>query len=528
MILLQQIRTFGDRGKIRVLSSSLPVEISTEGAVYLDNFPEDGQVYRGKILVIPAAKGRGKDNILEKILKNRNQLGFSAVGVIRDNEITADYILSLMDELKTDFPVLLIPSSLDKGIESVDFGQSKAGEQDFPELSGDFREFADIIFGDREVGTVVEKLSAILGRDVAYRDLLSKNLHMASRTSEFSENLKLYPLQEILRFFPACQVRHRERNIGHLVIRPDAGEFINISLRELGVIGNALIAIRLLAEKQIKNTDLEQKGRDQLVRDLLFNRVRSREEVYSRALSFGWKFEGPIVALIVSSDGNSDRGRVAPSEKIADPELDISLVKSRVRMFFPYAAYSKVGNQMVFLISSAENDDRFKSPDSFYGTVLLIAHELTIDSPHSVCISAGDFKSDILQAHESYSEAKKALKVMNMYPFDKNVAMWTKLGSYKLLSTLDSDGDAEQFCEKQLSPLIDYDREHKSDLMNTLNVLERNNWNLSSTSSEINVHYNTMKYRFKNMADILSLDLDDSENRFNIALALRLYRLRRS
>ncbi len=528
LILLQQIRTFGDRGDVRVFCSSLPVDISIEGAVYLESFPEDGSSHREKIIIIPSAENSERVTLLEKILKSRDQLGYSAVGIIKESDITADYILSLMDELKIDFPVLLLPSSRERGGRDFDFGQPEAEKQDFPELSGDFREFADIIFGDREIGTVVERLSEILDRDVAYRDLFSKNLHISSRTSEFSENMKLYPLQEILRFFPSCQVRHRERNIGHLVIKPDTGEFINMSLRELGIIGNALIAIRLLAERQMQNADLEKKHRDQLVRDLLYNRVRSGEEVFSRARAFGWKFEGQIVAMIVSPAENSDRESFSPSEKADSPELDLSLVKSRVRMFFPYVAYSHVGNKMVFLLSTAESDDRFKSPDSFYETALLIAHELNIDSTSGVCISAGDFKSDILKVHESYSEAKRALKVLNMYSFDKNVVLWTRLGSYKLLSTLDSDGEAEEFCEKQLSPLIDYDRKNKSDLLSTLYFLEKNNWNLSSTSSVINVHYNTMKYRFKNIADILSLDLDDSENRFNIALALRLYRMRKS
>jgi DNA-binding PucR family transcriptional regulator len=37
-----------------------------------------------------------------------------------------------------------------------------------------------------------------------------------------------------------------------------------------------------------------------------------------------------------------------------------------------------------------------------------------------------------------------------------------------------------------------------------------------------------MKYRYKNIAEFLSVDLEDSENRFNIALALRLYKMSRA
>ncbi len=494
----------------------MPVDVQTAGAVYIESIPAEGATFLSRQIVVVKASAIKKDpGFFEELKASQRYLGYSAIGILRDIEIETSDIISLQYGKENTFPILVLPPVTGRSGDP-EFKPFDSQKQDFPELSGDFGEFADIIFGDRKISSVVERLSRILLHDVAYKDILSKDLHISSSSDEFSENLKLYPLKEILRFFPSCSIMHSKRKIGHLVVSPDKGNFINISLRELGIIANAMIAIRLLAERQLQYFELEKKYRDQLVKDLLYNRVHSREEVENRAQSFGWSFENRVVVMIISPE-TSERSL-----------LDTSIVKSRVKVFFPYVAYAEVRNSIVFLISPAQNDDRVKDNESFYETVLQIADELNSDSSGKVSIAAGGFRDGILKVHESYLEAQRALKVLRMYSLENNVAIWDRLGSYKLLSTLDIYREASTFCEKQLGPLVKYDKEHNSDLLATLYALEKNNWNLSSTSSEINVHYNTMKYRYKNIADILSIDLEDSENRFNLALSLRLYKMSRS
>jgi purine catabolism regulator len=52
-----------------------------------------------------------------------------------------------------------------------------------------------------------------------------------------------------------------------------------------------------------------------------------------------------------------------------------------------------------------------------------------------------------------------------------------------------------------------------------------NDWNLKKTAEMTYVHYNTMKYRYKKLAEILGMDLEKTANKLNIELAIRLYRL---
>ncbi|MCC8179002.1 MAG: helix-turn-helix domain-containing protein [Cloacibacillus sp.] len=62
--------------------------------------------------------------------------------------------------------------------------------------------------------------------------------------------------------------------------------------------------------------------------------------------------------------------------------------------------------------------------------------------------------------------------------------------------------------------------------MDTLECIEKNSWNLKQSSVEMNFHYNTLKYRYQRIQEILDIDLALPVNRFNVALALKLYSLR--
>ena len=39
----------------------------------------------------------------------------------------------------------------------------------------------------------------------------------------------------------------------------------------------------------------------------------------------------------------------------------------------------------------------------------------------------------------------------------------------------------------------------------------------------INNHYNSIKYRYNNISEILGMDLDDPQNRFDLSLLVKIY-----
>ena len=90
------------------------------------------------------------------------------------------------------------------------------------------------------------------------------------------------------------------------------------------------------------------------------------------------------------------------------------------------------------------------------------------------------------------------------------------------------DRYARRFVRDTLGDLIQADEHYHGELMKTLQALERCGWNFSATAEKLHVHYNTLKYRYKKLESLLHLEEGDSEQRFSIVLALRLYRMCRS
>ncbi|MEV4564737.1 helix-turn-helix domain-containing protein [Nonomuraea sp. NPDC049419] len=89
-----------------------------------------------------------------------------------------------------------------------------------------------------------------------------------------------------------------------------------------------------------------------------------------------------------------------------------------------------------------------------------------------------------------------------------------------LLATVPSDV-RRSFSRRLLSPLLDYDRRHQSDLVRTLGVfLDRaGSWN--SCAEQLHVHVNTVRYRVRRIEELTGRDLSTMADRVDFFLALR-------
>lgn len=71
-----------------------------------------------------------------------------------------------------------------------------------------------------------------------------------------------------------------------------------------------------------------------------------------------------------------------------------------------------------------------------------------------------------------------------------------------------------------VAPLEDYDREHNSDLIRTLNTFFAMNANASEAAEKLFLHRNSMAYRLDRIRQITGLDLKDPETRLAMQLGL--------
>lgn len=128
---------------------------------------------------------------------------------------------------------------------------------------------------------------------------------------------------------------------------------------------------------------------------------------------------------------------------------------------------------------------------------------------------------------DAYREAKDAIGIAQELSDHDSTTLYGDLKLYQLLLALKERNleHLQRFCHDALSPLIDHDQRKQSELVRTLSGFFAANGNLAKAAQELDVHRNTLVYRLERIAELTELDLDDSDNRLILHLALKTRRV---
>ena len=79
-----------------------------------------------------------------------------------------------------------------------------------------------------------------------------------------------------------------------------------------------------------------------------------------------------------------------------------------------------------------------------------------------------------------------------------------------------------------ITRLQQYDDQHHANLIETLQSIINCGWNLKLASEKLFLHYNSVKYRFQKICDLLEIDLRDNSRHTEIELALKIYLIQKN
>jgi purine catabolism regulator len=143
------------------------------------------------------------------------------------------------------------------------------------------------------------------------------------------------------------------------------------------------------------------------------------------------------------------------------------------------------------------------------------------DDRDLVNVGVGNFTEDIINLHESYSQAKRTINVANKLNKEEQIFFFEDLGVYKLLYKIDKD-EKNSFLENSIIPLLKYDKAHNTELLKTLKAFFEENGNLTNVAKKIYIHYNTVHYRLKRIEKITGLSLENPDDKLNLEIALKM------
>jgi purine catabolism regulator len=253
---------------------------------------------------------------------------------------------------------------------------------------------------------------------------------------------------------------------------------------------------------------------NQFVLDILYKRFKHTSEIQNRARSLGWDMNGRHTVVFASA---------ANVKNSFINETLISVMNGIEGKNTPYAAME---DGIAFILKTPEEKwARIKKTlaENFALAKRQSAQQFGI----GLNIGVGGPVDSLLSCDKSFREAKRIVAMVREKMNHEIPYFWEDMGFYKLLSEIYDTQEARDFEEEHLGELISLRKKFKTQdsLLQTLFCVIRNNWQLKPVASAMNLHYNTVKYRYSKIGEILGVDMEASGVRMNLSLAMELYML---
>jgi hypothetical protein len=267
-----------------------------------------------------------------------------------------------------------------------------------------------------------------------------------------------------------------------LEVQPDDAEFLTVTYAA------TLFALTLAHEQASSELDL--RYRSSVVDALVSGHFLDAQDAQRKARSLGLRDGAPLrVAML----------RPAP--------LDAAAGMQRIAAMLPTAAAAVRDGALVVIVPGDP------STEALSGLCGL--------ERGSTCGVSEQVGSPDL-APRAVRQAERAIDLALRLGRAGQPVRYEELGIYRLLCTI---GDMQQlmgFARDVLGPLLDYDAEHRTDLVHTLSVYLHHHGSHKRSARALHLHANTVAYRATRIEAITGLALGDPDDRLVAQVAVKI------
>jgi len=264
-------------------------------------------------------------------------------------------------------------------------------------------------------------------------------------------------------------------------------------------------ALAVLAEVAVSDArdEVEHELRASLIEDLRAGGVEAAE-VARRAARLGSELPRGAIALVAEIQSSRPRGAAA-------------LVESE----WPGALADLIEGRVYAILPARGGDD---APERSQAGARRLVGRLRSHGP----AAASSFYADPAELHEAVREAELMLDVARR---DERLAEQIEAGAgdgvYRLLfrALISDPEEVRTFYEETVAPVIEHDRQYRSDLLATLEAYLANDCNMNATARAIFAHRHTVAYRLDRVRELTGLDPGSSGDRERLGLGIKAYRI---
>ncbi|KOF57492.1 MULTISPECIES: PucR family transcriptional regulator [Clostridium] len=144
--------------------------------------------------------------------------------------------------------------------------------------------------------------------------------------------------------------------------------------------------------------------------------------------------------------------------------------------------------------------------------------------------SEKEYVIGISSLYENLGSLSKAIQE-SLYAFKysiiykKQISFFSEIGINKMIIPILDNPWVMKYYKEMIEPLIDYDKNHETELLKTAVKYVENNGDMKATGEELFQHSNTIRYRIERVNKILNENCKTKHFYEELAVAIRIYNL---
>lgn len=206
-----------------------------------------------------------------------------------------------------------------------------------------------------------------------------------------------------------------------------------------------------------------------------------------------------------------------PNDFIRFEKKIVSTMQMCDTVFF----YRKDNRRITFIVENKKLHSNIKLLESFF---IKCTEDLSKSfKGQDFNIGISKICNSLKYIHYANEEASFALKIgKKIKKTSSGVYIYDDFMIYHLLYEISGHPTLSKLYKNTIERIKKYDSENKTELLKTLEALVECDFSISQTSDKLFIHRNTLYKRVNKLNDILDSDVDKSENRLILQIALKL------
>lgn len=380
---------------------------------------------------------------------------------------------------------------------------------------------------------ITSVVSTMFNRDTVLFDRFLRPITYEKKPSQININMELEDLNSLTeqqtielvvngvqKEYSLWPVNGGRDILGFLALEKKDDEFDPFDRLGIDVIRN-IYSVQFIKQKLVMDT--KNQVTDSFIEKLLTSPIEDQETIIQYANLFQWNvFQPHRVAVLSVEFDKKETGDIL--ERQAKKTAIFDQLKNKISMFDSDILFAKKSDVYIIFVPTDKelpNESAYWSHFSSQITRWLKASSIQCKGK----VGIGGKSIHMEDYHKCYKQALQTLNVVMQQDIGQDYAFFEDLGSYTLLHLIKDTSEAKYFMQSYLEKLISYSSDNNMNLFKTLRVYIEQNGSIKNTAEKLFIHRSTLLYRLEKIKEILDLDIDESENRFNIMMTYKLYDL---